>query len=378
MNRVRQPISTEAPTARDQAIDVLVELLGEHAGAIPAAEFYDRLCAAVCRLTQLRRATLLLYDEAYRAVRAVGSHRVEPEILRHLVGNLNETPVAQKALEDDDVIVFTDFAEHVPERFHGVVDTKAIVCVPVATGGRWLGVIFADCDGEPFELAEGERLPLRTLGRAAALVASVEQATREREWAHQLDERIALTRELHEQVIQRLFALSLVLGAGGSLREEDRARAHDELRSVLGELRGALERGLAPPERETKLTLRQLLSRMAEDDERLQVRWQNGVRVPPRLEPVTQSVLTEALRNVGKHASPQRIAVEVGSDGGALTLEVLNDGSRQSTPGAGLGLRLASIEALRHQGVVEFGPIGDGRWRVRLVCPLNGEDGNGG
>lgn len=364
------------PTTRDQAIDVLVELLGEYHGAIPAPEFYDSLCAAVCRLTRLRRAALLLYDDAYRAVRAVGSHNVDDEILGHLVGNLNETPVAQEALEADDVIVFTDFAEHVPERFRSVVATEAIACIPVATGGRWLGVIFADRDGEGFELDEAERLPLRTLGRAAALVASVEEATRERERAHQLDQRIGLTRELHEQVIQRLFALSLVLGSEGGLAPEDRARAHDELRSVLGELRGALDRGLAPPERETKVTLRQVLRRLSEGDERLRVRWQDGVRIPSRIEPLAQSVLSEALRNTGKHAEATTIAVEVGEEAGALILEVMNDGARHGQTGTGLGLRLAAIEALRHQGVVEFGPIGGERWRVRLVCPLH-EDGNG-
>jgi signal transduction histidine kinase len=364
------------PTTRDQAIDVLVELLGEYHGAIPAPEFYDSLCAAVCRLTRLRRAALLLYDEAYQAVRAVGSHNVSGEILGHLVGNLNETPVAQEALAADDVIVFTDFAEHVPERFRNLVKTDAIACIPVATGGRWLGVIFADLDGEAFELAEAERLPLRTLGRAAALVASVEQATRERERAHQLDQRIGLTRELHEQVIQRLFALSLVLGSEGGLAPEDRARAHDELRTVLGELRGALDRGLAPPERETKVSLREVLHRLADGDERLRVRWQNGVRVPSRIEPLAQSVLSEALRNARKHADAATIAVEVGEDGGALILEVVNDGAPSGQAGTGLGLRLAAIEALRHQGVVEFGPIGGERWRVRLVCPLH-EDGNG-
>jgi signal transduction histidine kinase len=366
-------------TTRDQAIDVLVELLGEYHGAIPAPEFYDSLCAAVCRLTRLRRAALLLYDDAYKAVRAVGSHEVEEEILRHLVGNLNETPVAQEALSADDVIVFTDFAEHVPERFRSVVRTEAIACIPVATGGRWLGVIFADRDGEAFELDEAERLPLRTLGRAAALVASVEEATRERERANQLDLRIGLTRELHEQVIQRLFALSLVLGAEGGLTDADRARAHDELRGVLRELRVALERGLAPPERETKVSLRDVLGRLAEGDERLSVRWQNGVRVPSRLEPLAQHVVHEALRNAGKHADARSISVEVGEEGGALILEVMNDGAtRDGAPGTGLGLRLAAIEALRHQGVVEFGPIGERRWRVRLVCPLAAEEeGNG-
>ena len=355
-------------------------MLGEHHGAIPAGQFYDRLCAAVCRLTRLRRAVLLLYDEAYQSVRVVGSHRVDRRILSHLEGTLNETPVAQKALQDDDVIVFSgDLAEYVPERFLRIVaTTEAIACVPVAAGGRWLGVIFADQDGEPFELEESERLPLRTLGRAAALVASVDQATRDRERAERLDERIALTRELHEQVIQRLFGLSLVLGSEGSLTEEDRTRAHDELGLALGELRAALERALAPQERETKVTLRRLLGRLADEDERVHVGWQNGVRVPARIEPLAQSVMAEALRNIGKHADPKRIGVEVGESGGALTLEIANDGARHAPAGGGLGLRLASIEALQREGVLEFGPVGDERWRVRLVCPLSEGDSDAG
>lgn len=357
---------------------MLVELLGEHHGSIPAAEFYDRLCAAVCRLTPMRRAALMLYDEAYQAVRAAGSHRVPEAVVQRLEGTLNETPVAQRALRDDDVIVFSgDLGQHVPERFRDVVATEAVACVPVAAGGRWLGVIFADQDGEPFELAERDHLPLRTLGRAAALVAGVDQAARDRERAHRLDERIALTRELHEQVIQRLFGLSLVLGAEGGLEESDRARADAELRSVLGELRGALERGLAPPERETKVTLAKVLERLAESDPRVEVRWQEGVRVPSRIEPLTQSVLAEALRNIAKHADPERICVAVASTGAALTLEITNDGALQDRPrGAGLGLRLASIEALQREGVLEFGPLDDGRWRVRLVCSPAEEHGD--
>ena len=42
-------------------------------------------------------------------------------------------------------------------------------------------------------------------------------------------------------------------------------------------------------------------------------------------------------------------------------------------PGAGdpgMGLRLAAFEALQQGGVVEFGPVDDGRWRVRLTVPL--------
>ena len=50
-------------------------------------------------------------------------------------------------------------------------------------------------------------------------------------------------------------------------------------------------------------------------------------------------------------------------------LEVVNDGVRGPAGPAGMGLRLAAFEALEHGGLVEFGPIGDGCWRVRLAVP---------
>lgn len=366
---------TRMSSERDLAIDVLVELLGESGADVRMGEFYDRLCAAVCRLTRLERAVLLVYDDAYQAVRTVGSHRLDPAVAARLEGTLNETPIAQRALEADDVVVISELEGQVPERFRRVIKTEAVACVPVAAGGRWLGVIFADCDGSSFDLDERERLPLRTLGRAAALVASVEQAAHERERAHQLDERIALTREIHEQVIQRLFALSLALGADGPLTEADRERAHKELRLVLGELRDALERWLAPSERQTKITLRRMLRRLRDQDGAIDLEWQSGLEIPRHLEPLAQSVLAEALRNARKHANPTEMRISVERRDGALILEVENDGAAPSQPESGLGLRLAAVEALRHHGVVEFGPVDPDRWRVRLVCPFgNGAD----
>ena len=47
-----------------------------------------------------------------------------------------------------------------------------------------------------------------------------------------------------------------------------------------------------------------------------------------------------------------------------------NDGAVRSTAkSGGLGLRLMSLEAIQHRGIVEFGPVPPDRWRVRLVVP---------
>jgi two-component sensor histidine kinase len=82
-------------------------------------------------------------------------------------------------------------------------------------------------------------------------------------------------------------------------------------------------------------------------------------------------VLAEGLRNAHKHAKPSSVRVHVGRIDGAFLLEVRNDGTRQdgATRGAGMGLRLAAVEALQRGALVEFGPEGSD-WRLRLVVPL--------
>ena len=200
-----------------------------------------------------------------------------------------------------------------------------------------------------------------TLGRLAALAASVERATEQRERARRLSERVSLTREIHEQVIQRLFGLLLVVGSDQPLSGEDRQRIDDELR-------GALERSLGPGERKTRTTLRHLLNRLGQRPE-LRVSDPDEVEIPAQLEPLLQSVLAEALHNIDKHADPTWIEVGVGAEPEAFVLEVSNDGAHAEGAGSGLGLRLMSLEAIQHRGIVEFGPAPPDGWRVRLVVP---------
>lgn len=277
--------------------------------------------------------------------------------------------MAQRALADDRVVeVSEDLASHVPARYARFAGITTITCIPIAAGGRWLGVIFADRGGGRFELADTERQTMLTLGRLAALAASVERATEQRERGRLLSERISLTREIHERVIQRLFGLLLVVGSDQPLSAEDRGRLDAELRAVLADLRGALDRSLAPGEHETRTTLRHLLERLDQRPE-LDVRWDEGVEIPPPLEPLLQSVLAEAMRNVDKHAHPSRVEISVGAEPEAFVLEVANDGVREGSGGSGLGLRLMSMEAIQHRGIVEFGPTDPDGWRVRLVVP---------
>jgi hypothetical protein len=366
-------IAATAPAPRAGTVEVLVGLLAELDAATESGVFYDRVCRAVCALTTMRRAALLLHDPAYRTVIPMGSHGVDPGLVSRIEGTLDETPLAQMALEEDRVVEISgDFTPYIPDRYAGLVDTATITCTPISAARRWLGVILADRGGEDFALQDGERETMLTLGRLAALVASVERSTEQRESERRLSERVELTRELHENAIQRLFGVALALGSDEDLSAAQRRRCQEELRSVVGDLRRALTRPVAAPRPVDKAGLREVLERLLVRRPEVRLEWERGAEVPPDLEPLAQSVLVEALRNADRHSEASEIAVRVASDGETFSLAVENDGAgeRRGTRGGGLGLRLAALEALRYEGLVEFGAIPDGRWRVRLLVPV--------
>jgi len=369
--------------ARTDALDVIVELLAEldKEPAAGGAGFYDRLCAALCNVVRMERASLLLYDEARQLVVPVGSHGIEPGVLADIYGTLEETPIAQVALSEDRVVEVTGELERwVPARYASIGGVETLTCTPVSAGGRWLGVVFADRGGGRFALTDEERDAMWTLGKTAALAASVRIATSQQGRARLLQARLDLAREIHERVVQRLFGLSLVLGSEGSLSEDVRRRCADELQAALKDLRDALGRPLAPPGLDTGATLREELARLGRHYKNLplELDWEEGVEVPEEVESLAQSVLAEALRNADKHSDPTTVRVHVGSADGTFVLEVRNDGADRGarrSRGAGMGLRLAAVEALGRGALVEFGPErADGsEWRVRLVVPTGEE-----
>jgi signal transduction histidine kinase len=357
-----------------ELLDEFVELLSDMETETPSSEFYHRICEAVCRLTSMERAGVFLYDESVRRVVAAGCHGVDPAMLRHVHGTLEEAPMAQRALSFDEVQEISDHHEReVPARYAGFLGITTLTCTPLSAAERWFGVIFADRGGGRFTLTEEERHVMWTLGKLAALAASARIATRQQERARRLAERIDLAREVHERVMHRLFGVSLVLSSDEELALGDRARCREEMREALADLRTALERPLAPRLHSTATTLREELGRLESGyaDVPVDIDWSGDRAVPEQLEPLAQAVLAEGLRNAIRHARPTRVSVAVESAVETFSLEVLNDGVEAGpSSGTGMGLRLAAFEALQHGGVMEFGPTGDGGWRTRLVVPL--------
>jgi signal transduction histidine kinase len=369
-------VSVERPPslfAGVEPLEVFVELLAD-LDDTTSTEFYDRICEAICRLTTMRRAAIFMADAGRRRVRVVGSHGTSFSQLATLRPSptLISTPIAQRALLEDEVVVVSDGIEdHVPSEYAELFGITTLVCTPLSAAGRAYGVICADRGGGRFELTDGERHLLWTLGKTAALVATARNATRQEERTRRLGERLELAREIHERVMQRLFGVSLALSADKALDRDERDRCLSEMQEALSDLRSALERPLAPVSTDTGTTLAAEMARLVQTPgARVHVAWPDEVQVPAGVEPLAQSVLAEALRNIAKHASPSMVEVAVTGDEDTFSLEIRNDGVAPGARGAGMGLRLAAFEALQHGGVVDFGAPEEGLWRVRLVVPV--------
>ena len=337
------------------------------------AGFYDRMCDAVCQIVRMRRALIFRYDSGVRRVRAAGAHGLSLDQFADAHVTVESAPIAAQSLREDRVIeIEGDMTGQFPEEYASLfAEPVRLVCAPMAAGGRDLGVIFADRLMTEPPLDDAERHLLWMLGKAAALAAVARLAATQSEKAQQLEQRIDLARDIHEGVIQRLFGISMALDGDGDLPGEARRRCAAEIQEALADLRSALQRPLGRAPRATQTTFVAEVERLARVHPDLGVTLDAGGEgdVPPSLEPLAQSVLAEAVRNAHKHAQPSRVAVRVGRSNGAFVLEVANDGVTGGSRRAGMGLRLAAMEALQSGGVIEFGERDPGTWQVRLVVP---------
>jgi signal transduction histidine kinase len=358
-----------------EALELFVEVLSEsEPDDAPRDGFYDRLCEAVCRLARMRRAVIFRYDSARRRVHAAGAHGLELQQFAGAHVTVESLPMTAEALREDQVVEATgDLRDQVPPAYRQLFSEPVrLVCAPMAAAGRSIGVILADRPLSAPPLDDSERNLLWTLGKAAALASVARIVATQAEKSRQLQQRIDLARDIHEGVIQRLFGVSMALdGDDGDLPAPARTRCASEIQIALSDLRSALQRPLSRVPRATRTTLFAELERLGREHPDLGVTLEAGgeADVPPRLEPLAQSVLTEAIRNAHKHARPTRVSVRVGRSDGTFVLEVVNDGVKDSQRRAGMGLRLAALEAIGCGGVVEFGERTPGTWQVRLVVP---------
>jgi signal transduction histidine kinase len=277
----------------------------------------------------------------------------------------------------------------------GVADAQTALLVPMLYRGDALGILAAFDRGEDGSVfSEDDERTLRTFAASAATAVALAQsvqADRLRSSLAAADaERRHWARELHDETLQGLAGLRVLLSAALRRDELEQARAamheaveHIEreianLRAIITELRPAAldELGLAAAI-EALLDRHRAHSGLEIDGQLLLAGSSSAAaRLDGDLETTVYRLVQEALTNVAKHANASMVTVALSEAEGELLVEVGDDGGGFDADAAGEGFGLAGMRERvgLAGGSLSLRSDEHGTW-LKARLPLRSSDG---
>jgi len=260
------------------------------------------------------------------------------------------------------------------------VSTGAALVAPLAASGTVLGllVVAHSADGPQFDDDLDANL-MSTFAGQAALALERARAQEERELLVVLADRERIARDLHDVVIQRLFATGLHLQSAANLaaRPEVGARinsAVDDLDATIRDIRSAIFELRTPVNAALRADIRATVDAAAASlGFRPELRLDGPVdsAVPDEVRPDLLAVLREALSNTVRHARAGRVEVTVEVGGGRLRLTVTDNGIGPGEPfDERSGLANMRQRAESHAGTLTITPGPAGGTRVEWSVPV--------
>ncbi|HEY9522722.1 MAG TPA: GAF domain-containing protein [Thermopolyspora sp.] len=255
------------------------------------------------------------------------------------------------------------------------------IAVPLGTTGKVRGVLgLAKREGRlPFTGTELRMV--ESLAGQAAIALELAEARRDAERLGLLEDRDRIAKDLHDVVIQRLFAIAMTLMSTVRLVERPEAtgrlrHAVDELDETIRQIRSTIFALQAPPVA-TEPSLRAQAMELVEAA-RGHLGFMPGVRLEGPLDTVVTgdlagqvlAVLREALSNIVRHAKATRADVLIETRDGELTLLVTDNGVGIPEGGRRSGLRNLAERAENLGGTFSAESGGDGGSRLRWRVPL--------
>ena len=329
----------------------------------------ERIVQAAADLADARYAALGVLDESGTRLAQFITVGVDEEVQRaigHLPdghGILGLLIVEAEALRLPDLRAHPDsvgFPPHHPPM-------RSFLGVPIRVRGSVFGNLYLTekRGGDAFSEVDEELV----VGLAAAAGVAIESA-RLNARIHELalvEDRERIARDLHDTVIQRLFATGLSLQGTLAMvrRSPDGAEARieqavDDLDLTVRHIRSAifaLESTRATREglRDRVLTLTRESAGALGFEPTVLFAGPVDVALDTEHEPEALATLREALSNVGKHARATRVDVEVTATDDELVLRVIDDGVGIAgpSPTSGHGLKNLAARAERLGGRFE-------------------------
>ena len=261
---------------------------------------------------------------------------------------------------------------------HGLV----VVAIPLRAHVADASFLVVGFDPQDEERAREERHLLASYADQAALALDRAQAVGDREQLVLLSDRERIARDLHDVVIQRLFATGLRLQGIAMTADPsvaDRLEGSvDEIDTTIKAIRGTI---FELQQRDAG-SLRGEIRALARDYERLlgfapEVTTTGPIDtvVPAGVRDHLLPVLREALSNTARHAHATRVGVEVRADTDAVVLVVTDDGRGLEPDRHESGLRNVRERATELGGELTLEPTSPHGTTVTWRVPLTARTG---
>jgi PAS domain S-box-containing protein len=260
----------------------------------------------------------------------------------------------------------------------GSGEPQVVLCAPVVSEQRVVGVLAVVGSGEPLTVDRDLSIAA-AFADQAALAVHLERAREDRERLVLVADRDRIARDLHDLVIQRLFAVGMGLqSAVGLLRDEQVAvkvsQVVDDLDATIREIRTVIfELGAPPPDQPSlRASVLDLAARYAEPlgfDPVVRFQGPVDLGVDPEVEDHLLAVLGEALANVARHASAGAAWVDLRVEDHTVQLLVEDDGVGIGTPDHSSGLSNMARRAEEVGGAFEVGDRDGGGTRLVWSAP---------
>jgi signal transduction histidine kinase len=276
-----------------------------------------------------------------------------------------------------------DLSKH-PESFGfppGHPSMTSFLGVPVLVRGEVFGNLYLTDKQDAPEFSEVDQELVEGLAAAAGIAienARLLQRARDLDIAH---ERERIARDLHDTVIQRLFATGLSLQSAARLAAQDEVeeriqQAVDELDVTVREVRASIFE-LNPPPSASNALRRQLLAVGDELHDALgfapSFRFEGPVDsgVPDGLLAHVVAVVREGLANIAKHSGSPTAEVQVAVGHGEVVV-ILADSGRGLGEGRAGGHGLVNLQARAEEvgGTFVIGVRDGGGTTLRWSAPI--------
>jgi signal transduction histidine kinase len=249
----------------------------------------------------------------------------------------------------------------VPRTHEGALLVGPSMLIPLINGEGPVGVLSVSRASGRARFTDADVDMVTAFARQATLAIEVANVRLDRHRLDLMEDRSRIARDLHDHVIQRLFAAGLELQASGRKATDDAAREGidhqiDTLDTAIAEIRTAIF-ALTPPRRGGRRSLRhRVIDLLAEiggmfpTTPRLTFLGTIDLLVVDEMADDVVAVVREGLSNVARHANAGHVGVRLSVGDGRIEVEITDDGDGFHPGDRRSGLANLRSRAERWQG----------------------------